>query len=117
MRSGIRHFSARLCTKVKQKGNALFNEVADEIVHDFIKSRESREDGKPHSEKNIKRRVYDALNVLMAMDVMTKKKKKVEWKGLPRNAAKMNLELLKVNASCFVNLYDSLRLCSCRSVE
>lgn len=33
--------------------------------------------------KNIRRRVYDALNVLMAMDIIEKEKKEIKWLGLP----------------------------------
>jgi len=36
-----------------------------------------------YDEKNIRRRVYDALNVLMAMDIISKEKKEIKWKGLP----------------------------------
>lgn len=36
--------------------------------------------------KNIRRRVYDALNVLMAMDIIRKDKKQIKWLGLPTNA-------------------------------
>lgn len=39
-----------------------------------------------YDEKNIRRRVYDALNVLMAMDIISKEKKEIRWKGLPSNA-------------------------------
>ena len=35
--------------------------------------------------KKIRRRVYDALNVLMAMDIISKDKKDIRWKGLPSN--------------------------------
>jgi len=45
-------------------------------------------------EKNIRRRVYDALNVLMAMEIITKKKKQITWNGLP-TAAKQNLASMK----------------------
>jgi transcription factor Dp-1 len=38
-------------------------------------------------EKNIRRRVYDALNVLMAMDIIVKDKKEISWKGLPTSAS------------------------------
>ena len=92
---GLRHFSTRVCKKVEEKGKTSFNEVADEIVRDFIQSQESSGNGKPHNEKNIRRRVYDALNVLMAMNVITKKRKSIVWKGLPSNA-QHDLELLKV---------------------
>jgi len=91
---GLRHFSTRVCKKVEEKGKTSFNEVADEIVHDFFQSQESNPDGKPHNEKNIRRRVYDALNVLMAMNVITKKRKAIVWKGLPSNA-QHDLELLQ----------------------
>jgi hypothetical protein len=36
-----------------------------------------------YDEKNIRRRVYDALNVLMAMDIIAKERKEIRWKGLP----------------------------------
>ena len=38
-------------------------------------------------EKNIRRRVYDALNVLLAMDMIAKDKKEIRWIGLPNNTA------------------------------
>jgi len=40
-------------------------------------------DGQLYDEKNIRRRVYDALNVLMAIGVITKEKKTITWVGLP----------------------------------
>ena len=46
-------------------------------------------------EKNIRRRVYDALNVLMAMDIIARDKKEIWWKGLPETNMK-DLEELKV---------------------
>ena len=51
------------------------------------KKKKSSKDGKAkkknHEDKNIRRRVYDALNVLMAMDIITKEKKEITWRGLP----------------------------------
>lgn len=50
-----------------------------------------------YDEKNIRRRVYDALNVLMAMDIITKEKKNIMWRGLPTNTeqegARLKLDL------------------------
>ena len=37
--------------------------------------------------KNIRRRVYDALNVLMAMNIIEKEKKEIRWVGLPTSSA------------------------------
>ena len=48
-----------------------------------------------YDEKNIRRRVYDALNVLMAMDIISKDKKEIQWKGLPRTSLS-DMEELKV---------------------
>ena len=48
-----------------------------------------------YDEKNIRRRVYDALNVLMAMDIISKDKKEIQWKGLPRTSLS-DIEELKV---------------------
>lgn len=47
------------------------------------------------SQKNIRRRVYDALNVLMAMDIITKEKKEIRWVGLPTHS-KQDLHKLEV---------------------
>ncbi|MGH0120251.1 UNVERIFIED_CONTAM: hypothetical protein FKN15_056576, partial [Acipenser sinensis] len=47
-----------------------------------------------YDQKNIRRRVYDALNVLMAMNIISKEKKEIKWIGLPTNSAQecQNLE-------------------------
>ncbi|KHJ97445.1 transcription factor E2F/dimerization partner [Oesophagostomum dentatum] len=38
-------------------------------------------------QKNIRRRVYDALNVLLAMNIICKRKKDIDWVGLPATKA------------------------------
>ncbi|XP_040440540.1 transcription factor Dp-1 isoform X3 [Falco naumanni] len=52
---------------------------------------------KAYDQKNIRRRVYDALNVLMAMNIISKEKKEIKWIGLPTNSAQecQNLEVEK----------------------
>uniref|UniRef100_A0A7S1DGZ7 E2F/DP family winged-helix DNA-binding domain-containing protein n=1 Tax=Hemiselmis andersenii TaxID=464988 RepID=A0A7S1DGZ7_HEMAN len=54
-----------------------YNEVADELVKEF------KNDDPTGDEKNIRRRAYDALNVLTAMDIISKDKKDIQWKGFP----------------------------------
>ncbi len=39
-----------------------------------------------YDQKNIRRRVYDALNVLMAMNIISKEKKEIRWIGLPTSS-------------------------------
>lgn len=91
-----------MCEKVKQKGTTTYNEVADELVAEFsadpIASRAAFSGGfmpdqEPFDQKNIRRRVYDALNVLMAMNIISKEKKEIKWIGLPTNAAQECVEL------------------------
>ncbi|KAL4189929.1 hypothetical protein AMTRI_Chr08g209510 [Amborella trichopoda] len=83
---GLRQFSMRVCEKVESKGRTTYNEVADELVAEFTNLGGSlaTPDQQQYDEKNIRRRVYDALNVLMAMDIISKDKKEIQWKGLPR---------------------------------
>lgn len=79
---GLRHFSMKVCEKVESKGRTTYNEVADELVLEMS----SLEKGGQFDEKNIRRRVYDAINVLMAMEIIQKEKKDILWKGFPKTA-------------------------------
>ncbi|PON41479.1 DP transcription factor [Parasponia andersonii] len=85
---GLRQFSMKVCEKVESKGRTTYNEVADELVAEFADpgSGVTTPDQQQYDEKNIRRRVYDALNVLMAMDIISKDKKEIQWKGLPRTS-------------------------------
>jgi Transcription factor DP/E2F/DP family winged-helix DNA-binding domain len=79
---GLRHFSLMVCKKVEEKGTTTYNEVADELVRQILSDEQQKFD-----EKNIRRRVYDALNVLMAMNIIIKDKKEISWKGLPSQSS------------------------------
>ncbi|XP_030633278.1 transcription factor Dp-2 [Chanos chanos] len=95
---GLRHFSMKVCEKVQKKGTTSYNEVADELVAEFTHaSNLMPADSQVYDQKNIRRRVYDALNVLMAMNIISKEKKEIRWIGLPTNSAQEchNLELEK----------------------
>ena len=82
-KKGLRHFSMKVCEKVKAKGVTTYNEVAEELVRELTDPTcQSPSD----DQKNIKRRVYDALNVLMAMNIIVKEKKVIKWVGLPTNS-------------------------------
>ncbi|XP_034841180.1 transcription factor Dp-1 isoform X2 [Maniola hyperantus] len=78
---GLRHFSMKVCEKVRNKGFTSYNEVADELVREFAAGMHGSADS-----QNIRRRVYDALNVLMAMNIISKEKKEIRWLGLPTNS-------------------------------
>lgn len=91
---GLRHFSMMVCKKVEEKGTTSYNEVADELVQAVVQERKQQNPAAKYDEKNIRRRVYDALNVLMAMDIITKEKKEITWKGLPTGATQ-DLDMLQ----------------------
>ena len=82
-----------VCKKVEEKGTTSYNEVADELVQHVIAERKAADPASRCDEKNIRRRVYDALNVLMAMEIIQKDKKAISWRGLP-TSAHADLEML-----------------------
>ncbi|KAM0930972.1 hypothetical protein ACQ4PT_000669 [Festuca glaucescens] len=76
---GLREYSKIVCEKVEAKGRTTYNEVSSKlcilhclaIINHFL-----------FDEKNIRRRVYDAFNVLIALRVIAKEKKEIKWMGL-----------------------------------
>jgi len=90
--SSLRFISAKVCEIVESKVTTTYNEVANELVIEALKL---FDDGvhpdkkKKDHEKNIRRRVYDALNVLLATDIISKTKEKgdreksIHWRGYP----------------------------------
>jgi len=82
--------------KYKKKKITSYNEVADELVAEFQRM-QTDQLATPIDQKNIRRRVYDALNVLMAMGIITKDKKMIKWNGLPNTKDnKLEIEELEL---------------------
>ncbi|KAG0448384.1 hypothetical protein HPP92_027879 [Vanilla planifolia] len=90
---GLRRFSKIVCQKVQAKGRTTYNEVADEIIADLATLDNASEF--EFDEKNIRRRVYDAFNVLLAINVIAKDKKEIQWMGLPNKNIKALEDLKK----------------------
>lgn len=90
---GLRHFSKRVCDKVKTKMVTTYKEVADELVAECVGNSDSATF--LYDQKNIRRRVYDALNVLMALDIIGKNKKDITWKGLPTGSIQNSVYLVQ----------------------
>jgi len=65
----------KVCEKVETKRETTYDEVAQELLREF------QVDDPDIDDKNIRRRVYDALNVLMATGIITKSEKKIIWSG------------------------------------
>ena len=63
-----------------------YNAVAEDLVKEYSDPHPSKAKEEIACEqKNIRRRVYDALNVLMAINVIQKERKQIRWVGLPRS--------------------------------
>ncbi|KAF9570397.1 Transcription factor Dp-2 [Mortierella alpina] len=80
---GLRIYAQRVCERVQAKGSTSYNELVHELVGG--KAGELEEDAPevPGQEvSNIRRRVYDALNVLEALDIISFDNKDIRWVGI-----------------------------------
>ncbi|KAL3287836.1 hypothetical protein HHI36_002294 [Cryptolaemus montrouzieri] len=104
---GLRHFSMKVCEKVQKKGTTTYNEVADELVAEFTNPLMNNTlADQQYDQKNIRRRVYDALNVLMAMNIISKEKKEIKWIGLPTNSLQECIQLEKEKQKKLYNIRE-----------
>ncbi|XP_010553039.1 PREDICTED: transcription factor-like protein DPA isoform X4 [Tarenaya hassleriana] len=72
-----------VCQKLEAKKIITYKEIADDIISDFgTMQNDTLGSSEEFNEKNIRRRVYDALNVFMALEIITRDKKEIRWKGL-----------------------------------
>lgn len=88
---GLRHLTKQVCDKVKSKRTTTYREVANELVEESVTG--GTDEATSGEQKTVRRRVYDALNVLMAMGIIAKDKKEIRWIGLPN--AREELESLQ----------------------
>lgn len=79
---GLRQFATRVCEKLREKGVTTYAEVADELVREYA-AIHPHATARGDDQKTIRRRVYDALNVLIAMRIIRKKKKEIRFIGMP----------------------------------
>ncbi|KAF9319097.1 Transcription factor Dp-2 [Podila horticola] len=96
---GLRFYSQRVCDRVQAKGATTYNELVHELsggqpgehVEDIVGQ-------EPSGQENIRRRVYDALNVLEALDIISMDKKEIQWIGVDRSRV-LNETTKKVGTS------------------
>ncbi|KAF9990728.1 Transcription factor Dp-2 [Mortierella antarctica] len=78
---GLRIYSQRVCERVEAKGSTSYNELVHELVGG--KAGELVEDApEVPGQENIRRRVYDALNVLQSLDIISFDNKDIRWVGI-----------------------------------
>lgn len=71
-------------SQVKECGTGTYHDVASALVEQI--GREQQEPQTEKQKKTIRRRVYDAMNVLYALGIIAKEKKRVRWVGIPGTA-------------------------------
>ncbi|KAL0588801.1 Transcription factor Dp-1 [Plecturocebus cupreus] len=70
---GLRNFSMKIYEKVQRKGTISYNEVGDELVAEFSAANNHiLPNESAYDQENIRRHVYYTLNVLMAMNIISK---------------------------------------------
>ncbi|KAG0360261.1 Transcription factor Dp-2 [Gamsiella multidivaricata] len=82
---GLRIYAQRVCEQVEAKRSTSYNE----LVHDLFGGNAGEnvdELPEAHGQENIRRRVYDALNVLEALDIISFVNKDIHWVGIEQSS-------------------------------
>lgn len=89
-KNGLKILSWKVKEIVQRLGNSTYQEVADCLVNESEDFENDKKD-----EKNIRRRVYDALNVLIAVGVIQKNGKKVQPTQMETKSSSEKVKKLK----------------------
>ncbi|KAL4509238.1 hypothetical protein ABPG72_018169 [Tetrahymena utriculariae] len=92
---GLRILSKEVLDIVREKNETTYKEVTEEIIQNRQKNNQSL----GQDEQNIKRRVYDALNVLIAAELITKTEKKKIKYSKPLNGICSKIQKIPANKS------------------
>lgn len=77
---GLKKLSVSVLNAVKSRGHTSYGDVAAALIRELTGSEPSA-DAVVES-KNVRRRVYDILNVLVAMGIVGKRGKVIQWNGI-----------------------------------
>mmetsp|Transcript_16626 Transcript_16626/g.24999 ORF Transcript_16626/g.24999 Transcript_16626/m.24999 type:complete len:510 (+) Transcript_16626:96-1625(+) len=77
---GLKYLSNRICETLAKMGSATQESIISKLYQSFISENDASQE---QSEKSIRRRIYDTLNVLMALGMVRKEKQTIEWIGRP----------------------------------
>ena len=71
---GLKEISKRVMDIIKQNGQTTYRDISDQIVNEI-------KEKSPKDEKNIRRRIYDSLNVMKSMNLFNKdsQSKTIMW--------------------------------------
>lgn len=74
---GLKNIAKIVSIKICEKGTTCYREIADEVVLELANT----EKRSLKDERSIRRRVYDALNILLAMKFIKKERRSIQWHG------------------------------------
>ena len=104
---GLRTLSLKVKEIICSQGFSSYKEVAEQLV----KTMELGEDEeRTKEEKNVLRRVYDALNVLIASGVVVKQNKRYYWKGTSYSDKKQVKETIQEKKKTLNDKREQLKL-------
>lgn len=70
---GLKHFSAMVKQQLEQRRDTTFPQIAEDLM-----------EGSKIKQSNLRRRVYDCLNILVALGAVQRLRNKgIRWRGLP----------------------------------
>lgn len=97
--NGLRTISMRVRDIVSLKKSTTYKEVADVLIAELHPGMVPNSKEQFKEEKNVRRRVYDALNVLVASGIVAKTGKHVTWKNsqLPTKARTQTAKVACLN--------------------
>eukprot|EP00472_Partenskyella_glossopodia_P007696 CAMPEP_0197538904 /NCGR_PEP_ID=MMETSP1318-20131121/60960_1 /TAXON_ID=552666 /ORGANISM="Partenskyella glossopodia, Strain RCC365" /LENGTH=328 /DNA_ID=CAMNT_0043097451 /DNA_START=477 /DNA_END=1463 /DNA_ORIENTATION=- len=75
---GLKNLSRKICETLSSMGSATQEDMISVLYKSFVSGSDSSQH---ESEKSIRRRIYDTLNVLMALGMVRKSKQQIEWTG------------------------------------
>ncbi|GJQ09461.1 hypothetical protein GpartN1_g1252.t1 [Galdieria partita] len=74
---GLKNIARLVGIKISEKGTTCYREIADEIIQELSNT----ENRSLTDERSIRRRVYDAINILLAMKFIKKECRSIQWHG------------------------------------
>lgn len=91
---GLKYTSQMVRAAVQRRHRTTYGMVADELVAQLKEPMKMTEGSLQNSEgDNLRRRVYDVLNVFDAVGIIRKEDKEVSWQGLPASVEPLTNDL------------------------
>ncbi|KAG0300391.1 Transcription factor Dp-2 [Dissophora globulifera] len=95
---GLRIYAQRVCERVEARGSTSYNELVQELFGG-PPSEQIEDAAEVQGQENIRRRAYDALNVLEALNVISMVNKDIRWVGIEQSSVVREVSRCQAAAS------------------